>query len=366
MNGKTKAKFFALAAFFCFFSIPGPRLLEAENHNLPGDLTQLLRNEMGFSKREFRELNRGEVVTKSLKGSVKQENAVFGIVRINVPEEFFSKNYWNDGMNIETIGAERKGMFSNLPEMEDVRSLDIPPADLKELAKCRPGKCKVKATEDLIKDFRQLDKNAADFELRGTLLFRQTLVKYVQNYLKIGDAALAEYRDKEKPIRIADEFQGMLKGAPYLQTHAPGLHAYLAEFPNRQPVNARNVFYWMKEILGGEAKRPVMSINHAIFYQRPGLEGEMIVASKQLYATHYFEAALGLTIVVGDRAGSEPAFYLMHINRSRIDIMREIPGFMVRFYFKGTHNLFHKKMTTVKKNMEAAYRETHPVTANKN
>jgi len=105
----------------------------------------------------------------------------------------------------------------------------------------------------------------------------------------------------------------------------------------------------MKERFGCEAKHPIISLNHAILYQRPGVYGERTVASKQRYATHYSEASLGLTVMVEDREAGKPCFYLMHINRSRVDIMREIPEFLAKCLFKGTHKLLYQKMAVVKK-----------------
>ncbi len=60
----------------------------------------------------------------------------------------------------------------------------------------------------------------------------------------------------------------------------------------------------MKENFGGEVKRPIISVNH---------------------------------------------------NRSMIDVLREIPGFLAGDLFKGARNLLHEKMTTVKQNMETLY-----------
>ena len=44
------------------------------------------------------------------------------------------------------------------------------------------------------------------------------------------------------------------------------------------------------------------------------------IASKQIYGTHYFDASLGLTVLVRDRSVSSPAMYLVYLNRSRVDI----------------------------------------------
>lgn len=45
-----------------------------------------------------------------------------------------------------------------------------------------------------------------------------------------------------------------------------------------------------------------------------------MIASKQIYASHYFDASLGLTFLLGsDKA---PIVYVMYLNRSRSDALR--------------------------------------------
>ena len=197
-----------------------------------------------------------------------------------------------------------------------------------------------------------------DFEDQANKLIRKTIVEYVQAYINSGNEGLAIYNDKENPVRIAEEIEDILDESPNLWAYTPELHTYLDEFPNAELDNVEDVFCWTAEEIGGKAKRPIFSINHMVFYQKPGIEDNIIVASKQLYATHYFEAALGLTIMMDDPEKSEPGFYLMHINRVRVDILREIPEFMGKYYFRGTHGLLRKKMAIVKQNMEEAYK-TH-------
>jgi hypothetical protein len=42
---------------------------------------------------------------------------------------------------------------------------------------------------------------------------------------------------------------------------------------------------------------------------------------KQICANHYFEASLGLTVVVPATQGPDPSFYLLYFNRSRSDAL---------------------------------------------
>jgi hypothetical protein len=53
---------------------------------------------------------------------------------------------------------------------------------------------------------------------------------------------------------------------------------------------------------------------------------------------------------------SKPCFYLVHILRKRIDVLRKIPGFLARMVFGEARELVHKQMKTIKKNIEDAYK----------
>ncbi len=338
----------------CTFIVLKTTPLMAEEQTLSGNLYQFLEDDMDFSKSELKNMRAGKVVTKQLDTKVKQEVPLVSIVKINVPKDFFIQHYEQEGMNIEMAKVEAGGMFGNPPEIADVEGLTMPSTDIGELKKCKIGDCKIKAPAEAIEVFRQLDESASDFKAQADALFRQEVVKYVQDYLKGGNAAMIEYQDKKNSIQIAEEFQDVLKRSPYLDVYMPELRKYLEDFPNSGLPNAKSDFYWMVENFGGKAKRPTLSVHHIVFYQ-PEAGGEMIVASKQLYANHYYEAALGLTVIVDDPENSELGFYLMHINRSRIDVLREVPGFLASDLFKGARTLLDEKMQLVKKNAEALY-----------
>lgn len=317
---------------------------------------RLLRTQEGLSGSEFKELDQGRVVTKALENTTRREIIILGVVRIDVPRKFFLKNYMKEGMNLETVAAESGGKFSDFPEIGDVRELTMPPEELLNLADCREGECKVKATSELMSRFRCLDKAAPDFEDQGNRLMRQELVEYVRKYLRDGDGALFTYCDKPDPVQLADEYRDLFLKSPYTRRYAPETADYFRSFPHRKYPNARDAIYWIRENLGNKTTRPLTSITHLVFFQGPETGGDLVTASKQLYATHYFEAALGLTLMGKDLPGEGPGFRLIHINHVRIDILREVPGFLAKHLTRGVHELLEKRLGTVKNRMEEAYR----------
>jgi hypothetical protein len=54
------------------------------------------------------------------------------------------------------------------------------------------------------------------------------------------------------------------------------------------------------------------------------------IGSKQIYAMHYYDASLGLTLLVPDRTAASPATYVVYLNRSRIDLFDGLWGGVAR------------------------------------
>ena len=116
----------------------------------------------------------------------------------------------------------------------------------------------------------------------------------------------------------------MLEESRFLTDYAPEFHNYLEEFPNSTSPNVEDFIYWSKEKYG---LKSVVSITHVAIYKRTrGNRTEVLVASKQLYASHYFDASLGLTAFVEGNERAASGSYLLYLNRSRIGALR---GFFV-------------------------------------
>ena len=339
-----------VAIFFCASVLWNSYAIAAEDAK--DRLHRFLKNDMAFSEKEFKSFKEGQTVTKKLKTATKHEVGMFSIAKINVSKDFLLKNYSKKGMNLETAAANSWGIIKTPPQIEALGEITLPKRDIKDLANCKPGKCKVKAPVGAINKIIELDAKAPEFEQKANQLLQQDTVDYVNKYLKDGNKMLVEYGDKKKPVRLAEQFKGLMTASPYLKKHVPDLYAYLDNYPNSQLPQAEDTFMWIKEELDNKDARPILSVNHMVVYQPDGSSGEPIVALKQLYATHYFEANLSLTVLFEDVEGSDKSVYLLNVSRARIDILREVPGFLAGKLYKGARDLLHKKMETVKRNME--------------
>ncbi len=78
--------------------------------------------------------------------------------------------------------------------------------------------------------------------------------------------------------------------------------------------------------------KPVISVTHVTIYPA-GTDvrrGSTFIASKQIYASHYFDASLALTMVTPACLEDECGVYLTYVNRSRTDLGSGLMGTMAR------------------------------------
>jgi len=120
----------------------------------------------------------------------------------------------------------------------------------------------------------------------------------------------------------------MSPGDPITSAYAGRLRQHLLDYPRSSAEKTTDFVYWSKERVRG---RPVISITHvataAAVDESPVA---FAIGSKQIYAMHYFDASLGLTLLVPDRTGAGHATYVVYLNRSRIDLFDGVFGGVAR------------------------------------
>jgi hypothetical protein len=286
---------------------------------------------MGFTDADLRTLDAGGVVAKSLDTGLRREVAVVGVVWIGVPPDFFVEQY----RDIETFEADpdrvpQIGRFRDPPMLDDLEMLSLDTADLGAIVRCRSGDCDLKLTVPaMIRLQRETDWALPGAAERANRVARQMLLELVQAYQNGGNTALGSYEDHDRPFPVAEEFQAMLHNEPLLLAHLPALQDFLNHYPAHSLPGAEDFFYWSKVSFG---LKPTIRANHVTIYRLP--EGAPIVyalASKQLYSSHYFNTALELRLVVGDaRRPDAVGFFLVNVNRSRVDRLSGLSGLIIR------------------------------------
>jgi hypothetical protein len=278
---------------------------------------------------ERKNLSEGGPVTKLLDGDKSKEVAVFGAIWIAAP----IRRYIDAVMDIENF--ERGGAFkvtkriSSPPNLKDFSQLRLPEEDLQDLRTCRVGDCEVKFGEDALERFRtKVDWGSAKAGDAANAIAQQLAFEYVASYLQGGNERLAVYRDQSRPTFVSQEFRLMIDSMPELTVYLPEVRRYLLEYPKVTAPGIRSFLYWQETEFG---LKPLIRINHVAV--REGPEGA-VVASKMLYASHYFWTGLELRMLLPDSKRG-PGFWLITVNRSRSDGLSGSTGFFLRNVVRG-------------------------------
>jgi len=288
-----------------------------QRQETPAPLVRFLRQGIGLDSAQLVLIERGDAVVKVLDTRDRRDVAVFGIIAADVPRDLYVSQVRDFKTSLRTPTRSRLGIFSDPAIAADVEAVTISPRDVADMKDCRPGDCVVKLPAADMQRIRETVNFAApDLQAQLSAYARRRLVEYVTDYRTRGDSAMAIYDDRgNMNVRASEAFAGMLAESPYVYQNVPSIGRYFSGYPRDTLAGATEVLFWSEDVL--PRLRPVLSVTHQIVYTPPELPGVTIVAAKQLYANHYFEAAVDLTCVVDRQGGS----YLLVLRRYRFDNM---------------------------------------------
>jgi hypothetical protein len=303
---------------------PGVAGLSQPQPGFPARIERYLASVVKPSPAERKRLLEGSAITKLLDADASKEVAVFGAVWINASPQHYVA-VLHDIENFERGDAFKlTRMISTPPALDDFAELQLPANDVADLRKCRVGDCKLKLTGELIERIRanvHWDRPTAKADVER--LFRQWAVEYVTGYRVGGNSRLAVYRDDPEPMFVAHELQSMVEAMPSLTEHLPNLGRYLLGYPKVTLLNSSDLLYWQEVQFG---LKPTIRINHLTIREDAS---DTVVASKMLYASHYFWAAIELRVLASDPPRGS-GFWFITINRSRSDGLSGFRGRLLR------------------------------------
>jgi hypothetical protein len=293
-----------------------------------------LRTNFAITDEDLAHLNAGRVVSRTLPSSDSREVATLGVIRMAVTPAFYISRL------ADIIGFKRDeavlqiGTFSDPPVVGDMAAMALDESDTRSLRNCRVGDCGIQLPAAAIQRFQsEVNWQAPDAAQQANALVRHVLVAYAAEYLKHGGAASMKYADVSPETDMGHEFATLVEPPGPGLNQFPGLIQHLLTYPAGVSRDITDRLYWSKELV---RSRGVVSITHLSVAHLPeDAVPEYAVASKQIYASHYFDASLGLTVLVPDRSGKTPATYVVYLNRSRIDLFNGFFGGITRAIVKG-------------------------------
>lgn len=284
-----------------------------------------------ISPREQQKLDSGGAIVRVLPGEGR-EIAVLGIAAVDFDGDRLVA--WM--RRIEALKKSDKvpviRRFSEPPVLADLADHELGKQDLEDLRRCRPGRCDLKLTADEIGRMQQALAGAgAAWQPVAQQEFRHLVLDRVLAYRAYGHGGLGSYADGHTERSLSEVAATLLQRSPYLMQKTPGLVEYLNRYPNLPLPRSESFLYWSIEELGG---RPTSAATHVTILRPEGPEmPDALVAGRQVFATHYQNGSLGLTLLLRGCPG--PPHYLAYVNRSEVDVIRGLFGWLARRVIQG-------------------------------
>lgn len=293
----------------------------------PSTPRELLREIARITDAEWAAIERGEAVAKII-DTDNREVAVAGAVRIAAAKDRLTERYRDVAHLKRSTIVLDVGRFSRTPSAADLARAPFEEYNL-DLRECRPFDCRVRLSERDIARFHD-DVNWRDtsWRDRSAAVWRDVLAGYAASYARVGRQALPVFANKREPVSVASELGGLVQQVAFVGSYAPDMFAFMREFAPPIPNHAEDVLYWSKEDFG---IRPVFRISHQVVQTSATNPATVAIATTQVYADHYLDAALTVTLAL-DAGGASPSFYLVSVNRART---RSLTG-MLRSFVRST------------------------------
>jgi hypothetical protein len=281
-------------------------------------LDDVLTHDIGLSAAELAAVKRGEVVGRVLPTRNGRDVAVVGVAQVNASRALLVERLRAGPGALGGTDRVPVHRFGTPAAVDDMQALAVTDQDLDRLRTCRVNACdfKIPAT-DMSRLRETIDLSSADARARVEAYARQRIVDLVTAYRRDGNAAMS-VSDDHGHVLGSDAFAAMLRDSSPVFRMTPSLARYLADAPRDTLPGATNAIYWSMDDMPGA--RPTLRVMHEVVYAPPELPGTTIVAAKQIFADHYFEAGIEvLTVTDGPAAAPDQGVTVMAVRRYRFD-----------------------------------------------
>jgi hypothetical protein len=336
-----------------FFILTALSTAPLRAQNRPDEPQKFFREFIRLNDDQVKDIRAGKAVAKVLDSPTPDEVFVFGSVFVrSTPERYLKLASDLDALRkIPSYLAIQK--FSQPPQLTDFEGFTLTEDDINHLQHCKPGHCEVQLPTENMEQFQQsVNWSASDKAEQANRLAQQMALEALARYQKGGNSALGTYRDKQHPAVVAETFGSLLDEMKAVPVYLPELHRYLLDYPNVPSSKISSDFYWEKVNFG---LKPTLRLVQAVIYRGTSSgEPAYAVAVKQLYASHYFETALDLTVCVRESNDEKNGFYLITLKGSRQAGLSGFKGGLVRkVAMDKTRSSLQRALESIKEKLEA-------------
>ena len=274
-------------------------------------LETFLRQNVALSEDQIAAIHSGQPVVRPLSPRTPAEVLLFGAVYIHAAPETYFQYARNFDLLRQVPGFLALGVFTDPPQLSDLRGFSLDHDDVEDLKNCEPGNCRIQMPATSIEALhRSIDWSAPEVDEQVNQRLQKGAFERLLAYQREGNAALGTYNDKRDPTDVPEQFAYLLSYDNALPEHVPDFYHYLLAYPHDKPAHFEETFYWAKVKFG---LKPTLRIVHMVTMR--GERSDPIacaIAQKQLYSSHYFRTALDLSVCVRDSNDpKEQGFYLI-------------------------------------------------------
>lgn len=302
--------------------LPGQRL--------PDKLRQVLQTNLQFTAQDLSSAEAGRTVTRLVETGDPEDIFIVGIVRIATTPANFVTRYRNITEFEASPSVPASAKFSTPPKESDVATLSITKSDVDSLRDCKPGDCDFKIGDRGMQRIRAaVNWKDPNYVAQANKALRALWLEYLRAYQASGNSSLAAYHDSPKAFRVEQGLVDQLKKLPFLYETMPDLANHLQQYPKSKLADSEELFYWQQAEFG---LKPLVRMTHVVIQRKPAQFGEgAVIASKMLFASHYFRSALEFRFLVPAQSPSgKPELYLVILQRSFVDGLSGFTGRIIR------------------------------------
>jgi hypothetical protein len=263
-------------------------------------------------------VERGEAVAVTLDSPEKTEIATLGVVRLEAPRAFYVEHVRQLTGFLTTGTKSQSGSFDVPARLEDVASMSIDASDAKALEKCQPLRCDVKLPAAEMERFRSVLAKSHDPLPRADSLMREWIVGYVNAYRADTSEETVVYDDTRGSVRSSEVFRTLLAEPMPPGIESEPFTSMLAVPRTARPPAASSRISWEMNHVPG--LKPMLQVIERFMLALPSRPDQSWMASKLLYASHYFESEVEyVTVADAPSAAGQGASYLIVLRRQKFD-----------------------------------------------
>jgi hypothetical protein len=275
------------------------------------DPFEFLRPTIQFSADDKHQLDERGIVLRILPAS-GHELATMVAASLNTSADVFVAKVRNMPALKKGTHVPQIEKFSASPTIDDLQHLTLDDSDLGAIDDCRAKNCSLKLNPDEIERLHRARAagTPTDSNERVQREFRQIVLDRTKTYLAAGT------------LESKDQFQALIQHSPFV-LRVPQVVNYLEQYPSAPITGTESFLYWSKETY---AWKPMITVTHVTII-RSGANGplpEVLVISRDIFATRYTGGSFVVTALVRDPGLPETQRYVVYVNRTWVDGIRAL------------------------------------------